>query len=1029
MSNTCIYFSIAYSPDNRVIATGGESEIRLWDQSSGKLIRTISGIKREVLALAFSPDGTTLFSAGMDNSLRLWDVATGKALLNLSGHQGGFVEWAGFSPDGKQILTAFSEQKANGKSLDYQFFSAFELWDVEHGKMLRHTAVPVKQVESFAVSPNLKVFATGRSDTIKLYDIQTGKELRQIAIPPKTELTAIALDTNGKKLACSTEQGNVIALDSQSSKTIKDFNAHCGALRAIKFSPDGTLVAVSGEDRTVRLWSVSQGKLVALVDSEVSAANPLIVFSPDGHYLANQKQRFTLRPNAGSERPTKIWSDSLSLFDLRRNKNLGCISGQDSSIRSVSFSKDGKYLVTLGEDKRVRFWNLTSAERPFISQAKESENFKRSCTGSTSAASHDGKIIAAASGAYFTLTRNDNPGQVTRIKVYKHESSIRSYSDLIQAYEENGSLEKPEITSVVFSADDTQVATVDNDRVDFWSVSDGKYLSSLPGNSVSFSRDGKIIALADHDVVTLHSARDHKLIATISTSGGDDWSIVASDGNFDSSNLDNIPALAWVMPDQPTKGLPVEIFFRQYYTPGLLSRIFSSQDLPSVPQLYALNRVQPRVKIVDVKPHGSSRDKVEVTVLCESVSEHLENVNLIRSGVFDLRLFRDGQLVGCLPDQNTFTLGARTDLCATKDRLERTFVVRLPHNDKKSYLFSAYAFNSDKVKSATDSYRYNLMTPLPIRQGKAYVIAFGVNQFEDPDWNLEWAVADAKAYESDLVPALKKTGRYEDVVSIQLLSDRTPGAGNSLLADKQSLLDTLAVMSGRKASNRKTEMLLKSLGVKVVQPEDSVVIAFSTHGAVDNSSGMFYLFPCDIGKKQNSGLTPDLTRHAISTSELEDAVKNIDASSITMIIDSCHSGAASGKDTRGGPMDNPGLAQLAYYKKMRILAASNAASGAQENSDIGHGFLTYALLKEGLADDGRADCLTRDGRVSMEELLRYAQAEVPRLDQLRWQGKLDQVKPRDVHVDEPTPLISKQSPVLFNFAQDSDDQIVLDLKK
>src|SRR2546421_7880324 len=95
---------------------------------------------------------------------------------------------------------------------------------------------------------------------------------------------------------------------------------------------------------------------------------------------------------------------------------------------------------------------------------------------------------------------------------------------------------------------------------------------------------------------------------------------------------------------------------RDYYEPRLLPRILAGQKFPELPSLAELNRSQPEVKEVTVVPQANRPDLVTVKVEVASVSgQCLKNGKHVscESGVYDLRLYRDGQLVGQLPAPTT----------------------------------------------------------------------------------------------------------------------------------------------------------------------------------------------------------------------------------------------------------------------------------------------------------------------------------------------------------------------------------------
>jgi uncharacterized caspase-like protein len=197
--------------------------------------------------------------------------------------------------------------------------------------------------------------------------------------------------------------------------------------------------------------------------------------------------------------------------------------------------------------------------------------------------------------------------------------------------------------------------------------------------------------------------------------------------------------------------------------------------------------------------------------------------------------------------------------------------------------------------------------------------------------------------------------------------------------------DDVKVISIKDEDATKENVLKAINGLALqVQPEDVLIIYFAGHGTAQDNR--FYLIPHDLGYEgsrtalDSAGLQAIHT-HGISDLELENAVEGLDAAQIVMVIDACNSGQVlEAEDKRLGPMNSKGLAQLAYEKGMYILTAAQSYQAAQEATRLGHGFLTYALVEEGLKT-AAADRDPKDGQVLLREWLDFATQRVPEIQE------------------------------------------------
>jgi hypothetical protein len=168
-----------------------------------------------------------------------------------------------------------------------------------------------------------------------------------------------------------------------------------------------------------------------------------------------------------------------------------------------------------------------------------------------------------------------------------------------------------------------------------------------------------------------------------------------------------------------------------------------------------------------------------------------------------------------------------------------------------------------------------------------------------------------------------------------------------------------------------------------------------------------------------SEIAPESLVNFISSDELSEWVRDIDAGELVLVVDTCHSaGAVDEPGFKPGPMGSRGMGQLAYDKGMRILAASQANDVAFEVAKLRHGLLTYALISEGLEKSG-AD-KDGDGRVTLDEWLAYGAERVPALYADVKAGRVREIQAKDIRITAVLAGASVkrsafQQPQLFDF--------------
>lgn len=296
--HTNLVLAVAWSPDGKQIASAGmDKTIQLWDPATGKNVKTLRGPATPISALAFTADGKRLVSGAGEEAgnVWVWDLAKGEVVKKLEG--GPSVVFAvACSPDGKQIV-------AGGEG------GRITVWDAATYERLEPLVGHLLDVYSLAYTPPNRaqqnaqaLLISGSADrTARLWKIAgttwPGNEGENFGtLPSERQVAGVATSWNGELAAAGGTAKTVTVWDTATGKLLHTFEGHTRWIECLAFAPvPGSRILVSGSrDRWLRVWDIDKGKCVQVLEDHESTVRA-VAFSPDGNQLVSGSDDKTLK--------------------------------------------------------------------------------------------------------------------------------------------------------------------------------------------------------------------------------------------------------------------------------------------------------------------------------------------------------------------------------------------------------------------------------------------------------------------------------------------------------------------------------------------------------------------------------------------------------------------------------------------------------------------------------------------------------------------------------------------------------------
>jgi serine/threonine protein kinase/WD40 repeat protein len=377
---------LVFGTDSRSLASASADQtIRVWDMISKQSTAILRGHQHEVWRIALLQDNATVVSASKDGVLAVWDTKLTRQESQFATLSKRIYAWM-FSPDSQSIVTVdahgvvarwqgpgfkedeslltlnlsegepFAISPATGHLAARQAQDRIDIWDLAARKPIQVIRAPHgSMIWTFTARGNQLLTWEGKLDgvIVSVWDVATGQLAHSWTNPAGSILRAVSEDGRWA-LSWARNRPCVLREIPTASEKVTSLRFQGEALFDIRFSPDGSILAVAAEPGFARFWDMTNFKELAAVKGHLLSIHTV--------GFASDMRRFV----TGS-----LGKEAVKVWDWESKLDLLTLEGQGVRLSYIDFSPDGNVLAAVNSRGVLHLWRAPSWQEIAVAEAKE----------------------------------------------------------------------------------------------------------------------------------------------------------------------------------------------------------------------------------------------------------------------------------------------------------------------------------------------------------------------------------------------------------------------------------------------------------------------------------------------------------------------------------------------------------------------------------------------------------------------------------------------------------------------------------